>query len=371
MYVASVGSAARPPSLASSRLAHVRPAWLLALFTAALVFFGAQPAGAVVGGTPASLADYPYFTVVGTGCGGALIRPGRVLTAAHCVEAITERPRVRVGPNRLKRRILKHAILPLHVKELARMEREFPPPAGDLMLLQLDRPVRGIPPVRIATAADGMTAPGSIVTTIGRGATSSDGSGHGVFRSGEVTIQEPSSCADALDDQLTRTWSVCTRDPGTTDPDNPGPFVSACFGDSGGPLLAGTAGERRVVGTVSWGATCGEERDPEIYANAVRGREFALAAQPVWAAQTKGRARITGRTRVGHRVRCLVRWRVRPTRDLEYSFVLNGRQVQASRRAVYRLPASARGKRVSCDAGGATAGGRGGTNRLARYRPVR
>lgn len=330
----------------------------------------AVPAGAVVGGSPADLAAYPYFTVVGTGCGGALIRPQRVLTAAHCVEAIGERPSVRVGPRRLKRRIVRHAILPLHVRELARMEREFPPPAGDLMLLDLDRLVRGVPPARIAARAESLTAPGTMVTTIGRGATASDGSGQGTFRAGRVEIQDPLSCADVLGDELTRRWSICTRDPRMADPGDSGPFISACFGDSGGPLLAGPAGDGRIIGTVSWGGACGEDRDPEIYANAVRGREFALAPKPVWAAQSVGRPRIQGHIRAGHRVRCAVRWRVRPTRKLEYSFVLDGRQVQASRRAVYRLPASARGKRISCDAGGATAGGRGGSG-LAPARPVR
>jgi len=351
------------------RRAGVLAGVLLALVTG-LLLGPAAPAGAVVGGTPASLDEYPYFTVVGTGCGGALIRPGRVLTAAHCLEAILERPSVRVGPKRLQRRIVKHAILPLHVRELDRMEREFPPPAGDLMLLQLDRPIHGVTLARIAAPDSGLAAPGTAVTTIGRGATAPDGSGQGVFRSGLVEIQAPASCSEALDSPLLREWSVCTRDPRMADPGDPGPFVSACIGDSGGPLLAGSPSGLRLVGVVSWGPACGTERDPEIYANAVRGRQFALKARPVWAAQAVGRPKIKGRTRVGSRVRCAVRWRVRPGRDLEYEFVLDGRLVRTSRNMVFRLPASARGKRISCDAGGATAGGRTGTP-LAPYRLVR
>lgn len=342
----------------------------LVALLAALLLGLAAPAGAVVGGTPASLGEYPYFTVVGTGCGGTLVRPARVLTAAHCLEAITERPSVRAGPERLRRRIVKHAILPLHVRELARMEREFPPPAGDLMLLQLDRPVRGVELARIGVPGAGMTTPGTTAITVGRGATAPDGSGQGVFRSGAVEIQDPVECSEALDTDLLRKWSLCTRDPRMADPDDPGPFVSACVGDSGGPLLAGPSSDLRVIGVVSWGPACGTDHDPEIYANAVRGRQFVLSARPAWAPQAIGRPRIRGRARVGSPVRCAVRWRVRPTRNLKYMFVLDGRQVRTSRNPVFRLPASARGKRISCDAGGSTAGGRAGTP-LAPYRPVR
>jgi hypothetical protein len=325
----------------------------------------------VVGGTPADLADYPYFTVVGTGCGGALIMPRRVLTAAHCVEALNESDRVRVGPNRVQRRIVLRAILPLHFRELKKMQREFPPPAGDLMLLRLDRPVRGVPLARIAARTDGLTAPGTTVTTIGRGANNPEGGGEGVFRSGSVQIQPASSCSEALSDALLRNWSLCVRDPRQNDPEDPGPFVSACFGDSGGPLLADGGRGNRIVGVVSWGPSCGAERDPEIYANAVRGRGFALRKRPIWAPQAIGKPRVVGRARVGSVVRCQVRWRQRPTSKLAFSFTLDGFQVQSNRRAAYRIRPADRGKRISCDGQGETAGGRGGSLQLAPARLIR
>ncbi|MBN8866330.1 MAG: trypsin-like serine protease [Solirubrobacterales bacterium] len=343
----------------------------LAVTVIALGLWAPAQASAVVDGTPADLADYPYFTVVGTGCGGALIGPRRVLTAAHCVESLNESDKVRVGPRRIQRTIILRAILPLHVRELAKMEREFPPPAGDLMLLALDRPVRGVPLARIAAPADGLTAPGTTVTTIGRGAAGSDGSGQGVFRSGTVQIQPAGICADQLSTPLLRDWSLCVRDPRMADPDYPGPFVSACFGDSGGPLLADGGQGNRIVGVVSWGPSCGEERDPEIYANAVRGRSFALRKRPIWAPQAIGRPRVVGRTRVGQTVRCRIRWRQRPTRKLAFNFVLDGRQVQSGPRVTYRIRPADRGRRISCDGGGETAGGRGGSLQLAPARLVR
>jgi hypothetical protein len=331
----------------------------------------AAPAQAIVDGTPAKRSEFPFFAVVGTGCGGALVAPDRVLTAAHCTEALNESDQVRVGPRAVRRTVKLRAINPLHFRELQKMEREFPPPAADLMLLALDRPVRGVPLAQIATPAEALTASGTAVTTIGRGAGSAAGGGEGVFRQGTVAIQPASACPDELYTQLLREWSLCTRDPRMADRSYPGPFVSACFGDSGGPLLASGADGMRLVGVVSWGPRCGEERDPEIYANAVAGRGFALAPKPIWAPQAIGDPRVTGAPLVGRTVTCAVRWLVKPTRDLAYSFVLDGKQVQEARRTTYVLRPDDRGKQVSCSAGGATAGGRGGPAGLAPERLVR
>jgi hypothetical protein len=313
------------------------------------VALGAPSAGAIVGGTRASRAQFPFFAVVGTGCGGALVAPDRVLTAAHCRDVVEERPVVRVGPRNELRRVRLIAMNPVYVRWQKTAQREFPPGPGDLMLLQLDRPVRDVRPVALARA---VPHAGTRVVTIGRGASNPRGGGQGVFRRGTVAVMPVSSCAEQLTDGPTRAWSVCTRDPRQLNPAAKPPFVSACLGDSGGPLLAGGVD----IGAVSWGPECGAARDPEIYANVARGRAFALAARPVWAPRAAGRPRIAGAARVGQTVACAIRWLQGPVRPT-YQFVVAGRVKQDGARATFRIPASTRGKLLACGAGGATAGG--------------
>jgi hypothetical protein len=314
----------------------------------------AQPAGAIVGGTPASRSQFPYFAVVGTGCGGALVTSTRVLTAAHCREVVDQLPQVRIGPRNELRRVRLIALAPVYVRWQKTALREFPPGPGDLMLIELDRPGTDVAPVRLARS---LPRAGTRVVTIGRGATNpTTGGGQGVFRRGTVAVVANATCTDQLPDAPARAWSVCTRDPRQLDPAARPPFVSACFGDSGGPLLAGGLD----IGAVSWGPACGSMRDPEIYANVVRGREFALARRPVWVPRVAGRPRITGAARVGATVSCTVRWLQRPVRA-SYDFFVGGLFKQGGTGARFRLPAGARGKTLSCSVGGSTAGGRYGS----------
>src|SRR5688572_7603892 len=62
---------------------------LIALCTIFAALAAAAPAQAIIGGRPAT-EPYPFQVALadanGQFCGGSLVRPDRVLTAAHCVE---------------------------------------------------------------------------------------------------------------------------------------------------------------------------------------------------------------------------------------------------------------------------------------------
>ena len=70
----------------------IRP--LLLACCASLIL--AAPASAVVGGEKIALTDVPWFAMVG-GCGGTLVAPDRVVTAAHCLHRHRRSTGVTVG----------------------------------------------------------------------------------------------------------------------------------------------------------------------------------------------------------------------------------------------------------------------------------
>ena len=330
----------------------------------------APPANAVVGGAPAKRADFPFFTVVGSGdsggsgCGGSLVTPRRVLTAAHCLEVASANMVVSAGPQNVRRKIVRIAIHPAHLRERSRQQSDVPPPIADVMVLDLSQPVRGVPPAPLAT--DNADAAGNTAITIGRGATNPRGDGTGAtpFKAGVVGILADADCT-SLQTAAERRWSLCARDPRAADPRARPPFTSACTGDSGGPLLVGGA----IVGTVSWGPACGAKRDAEVYASTIATRDFILARQPVWRPELAGVPRLRGNLKAGAVVRCSYRWRVRPKRE-EVTFAVDGRVVQNGRRTRFRLRRRDAGKLVFCTVGGhGPGGGTGGTSPTLRVAP--
>jgi secreted trypsin-like serine protease len=345
--------------------------------TVALVGLPAA-APAVVGGTPARPRDYPWYASI-MGCGGSLIAPDRVLTAAHCVTGATPKQigRVRIAGSARLRRVVAVASEPRFVARRLG-GRENPETAqDDVAVLALDKPVAGVRPLRLIGPADsGLTRPGHAVRLIGRGLTHTGGTAPflpGVKGLRQTTLRTISdaTCASYWRHYPNPAYHrnafvggvmLCAVDPRQGLPAR-ALRRSICQGDSGGPLLArDRAGSFVQAGVVSWlGDRCGT--GPSVFAEVAALRAFIDQRDEPWAPDPAGPpAKITGDARVGGTLTCTSPpWRIAPAR-IEYRWTsyrsLRGdRQVQRGPSPTYVVRPSDANRFVRCEVTGITAGG--------------
>jgi trypsin len=250
----------------------------LALTAAAAVLplASAGPAasdGVIIGGQEVRVADSPWVvalssrdrfggTRAGQFCGGVLVAPTKVLTAAHCLG----RDVLGVPPNEvsdLKVIAGRTELRGPGGREIAVREVWINPSydsrsnSGDVAVLTLAAPL----PKRyvIRTAAEGSRAmePGTAARVYGWGDTTGGGDYASSLRSARVRVLSDAACARAYPGSVDGTYlpetMLCAGDPeGGRD---------ACQGDSGGPLVA----RGRLIGLVSWGSGCGQPDSPGVY----------------------------------------------------------------------------------------------------------
>ncbi|MFJ5225187.1 S1 family peptidase [Streptomyces sp. NPDC088400] len=227
----------------------------------------------IVGGVPVRAVDSPWVvalssrdrfggTRAGQFCGGVVVAPTKVLTAAHCMgrDVLGAAPEkvsdllVIAGRDRLRgsggREVAVRSV---------RVHPAYDPDtnASDLAVLTLSRALPKGYAIRPAEAGDPASAPGAEATVYGWGDTTGEGDYAGALRSAPVSVLADSHCERAYSGgsagRYEASTMLCAGDPeGRHD---------ACQGDSGGPLVA----QGRLIGLVSWGSGCGRADSPGVY----------------------------------------------------------------------------------------------------------
>ncbi|GGK10501.1 trypsin [Pilimelia anulata] len=242
----------------------------------------ATPAPRIIGGAEVpDDARYPWMAWIqlhvpkGVAmCGGSQVSPDIVITAAHCFLETT-------GDGKPDRVVLDIGKIDPTTAEAAGQRRTA---AGyrygrgvrksDWAVIKLDRPHRAAHYPRLADDAAQDAAPA--FRAIGWGMTSYGSHQAKILREVELPLVPDAdrSCSDDPDFERPD-LHICAGDDKRT----------TCMGDSGGPLLAGMAGNWTLVGITSWGYGCGSRGTPgfyaqvSVYAKEIRAAITALGGQ--------------------------------------------------------------------------------------------
>ncbi|MFF3709065.1 trypsin-like serine protease [Streptomyces phaeochromogenes] len=241
----------------------------------------------IIGGGETTIASAPWMVQLGysdpaTGdgyfCGGTLVAPNKVLTAAHCVAGLdwVSNGAVLAGTTDLD---------DYATGTPAGVFRQWTHPRyndataqNDIAVLTLDRPLEQ-QWLRLAASDDSaLYKAGTAATVYGWGLTSGaeDATLSTKLKKASLPLVADATCNSAMqavlgDDEFIEGSMTCAGTPATGADEGTN---SPCNGDSGGPLVVGN----KIVGIVSWGvAGCTGKGAYPVF---TKVSSYAWAAQP-------------------------------------------------------------------------------------------
>ncbi|MER5830972.1 trypsin-like serine protease [Streptomyces sp. NPDC002130] len=199
-------------------------------------------------GTAGTADDIGFF------CGGAVVAPTKILTAAHCVKGYNWNANgaVVTGTSQLP----SADGTDLHGGTVTGVWRQWNHPSynastidNDIAVLTLPVPVKATP-IRMTTSGDTTSyKAGTSAKVYGWGRTSSTSDDISeTLKTATLPMQSDTTCSGAYGADFVKGHMVCAGKPASGSDTG---TVSACNGDSGGPLVV----NNRIVGVVSWGVT--------------------------------------------------------------------------------------------------------------------
>lgn len=169
----------------------------------------------------------------------------------------------------------------------------------DVAIVQLGAPVISVAPVTLG--GDGIET----ARIIGAGLPFAPGTGHSESEMYSNTGLRQATLRQVSDDDCAQVYR--RNHPGTgerfdaarmrcaVDVDGREPLSSGCFGDSGGPLIAGTNAAPVLLGVVSWGGDkCGADHSPSVFADVNRYRAFITDPDPTWGPTQHTSVKVSG-----------------------------------------------------------------------------
>ncbi|XP_058970380.1 trypsin [Pocillopora verrucosa] len=224
---------------------------------------GVRPRSRIVGGYQAAPNSWPWQAMLmtrGPFCGGSLLSPNWVVTAAHCVENINERDfKVRLGAHH--RTSVTNRVQDFNVRRIYRHPSYHKPVsyAHDIALLQLDRPARLNGAVQPVCLPNDGNQYGRECTVTGWGHLQHGGGSPDYLNQVSVPIVPYSSCKRVYEGRTHESMLCAGLISGGKD---------ACQGDSGGPYVCKNwNGRWYLEGVVSWGDGCAWANKLGVYAN--------------------------------------------------------------------------------------------------------